>query len=327
MENFKTAGLIRPEYNRAQAWGHLYLAMRQASGRLQVSGLTPLVPAQELREPLGLRRAAALAILSFGLAAISAAAELKQDTIHAFERYMKVTEDDRDDRLRRSAPFLWIDRQPEARRQTLYEKLKRGDIVVERQETRDDNSSIRVPHGIVHDYLSVVFIPGATLSQTIALMQNYLSYPELFKFGVERSQVLRHEGDHYEFQLRMFRKGNSSVFYNVDLSDQYLSLGATRGYRRSRSTRIAELSDVGKPSEHELAIGKDRGLLWRMNTDWSCEEKDGGVYLQVELIALSRDVPAIFAWLANPYIRSIPREYLQQVLQSMRSGLVAKPPA
>src|SRR5215470_15088556 len=69
----------------------------------------------------GWRRVAALAILSFGLmSATVAAAELKQDTIQAFERYMKVTEEDRDARLRRSAAFLWIDRQPEARRQSLY---------------------------------------------------------------------------------------------------------------------------------------------------------------------------------------------------------------
>jgi len=184
-----------------------------------------------------------------------------------------------------------------------------------------------VPHGIIHHYVSVVFVPGTTVPQTMALMENYPRYPELFKFGVERSRVLRHESDDYEFQLRMFRKWNSSAFYNVDLSDQYVTVDATRGYRRSRSARIAELSDVGKTSERELPVGKDRGFLWRMNTDWSCEEKDGGVYLQIELIALSRDVPAIFAWLANPYIRSIPQEYLKQVLQSMRSGLVAKPPA
>lgn len=259
------------------------------------------------------------------MSATVAAAELKQDTLQAFERYMKVTQEDRDARVRRSAPLLWIDRQPEARRPSLYERLKRGDIVVERLETRDDNRRILVPHGIIHHYVSVVFIPGATVPQTRALMENYARYPELFKFGVERAEVLHHDKDDYEFRLRMFRKGNSSVFYNADFADQYVGMNTTHGYRRSRSTRIAELSEVGKPSEHELPVGKDRGFLWRMNTDWSCEEKDGGVYVQIELIALSRNVPAVFAWLANPYIRSIPQEYLEQVLQAMRSGLVAKP--
>jgi hypothetical protein len=272
------------------------------------------------------RRVAAFAILAFGLlSATVAAEELQKDTIQAFERYMKITEENREARRRRSAAFLWIDHQREARRRSLYERLKRGDIVVERLETRDDNRSIPVPHGIIHHYVSVVFIPGTTVSQTIALMEDYPRYPELFKFGVERSKVLRHESKDYEVQLRLFRKGNSSVFYNIDLADQYVSRDAAGGYRRSRSIRIAELTEVGKPSEHELPVGKDRGFLWRMNTDWSCQEKDGGVYLQLELTALSRDIPAVFVWLANPYVRSIPQAYLEQVLQAMRSGLVAKP--
>ena len=234
------------------------------------------------------------------VAAMAAAAELKQDTIQAFDHYMKITEEDREARLRRSAMFLWIDREPEARRRSLYERLKRGDIVIERLETRDDNRPIRVPHGIIHHYVAVVFIPGTTVRQSVALMENYARYPEVFKFGVEGSKVLRHKSDAYEFQLRMFRKGNSSVFYVADFCDQYVVMDTTHSYRRSRSTRIAELSDVGKPSEHELPVGKDRGFLWRMNTDWSCEQKDGGVYAQIELITLSRNVPAIFAWLADP---------------------------
>lgn len=277
------------------------------------------------------RRTAILGVFLLGLpAALVGAAELKQDTIQAFDRYVKTTEEERALQLRKSAAFLWVDRQPEGRRQHLYEELKRNEIVVERLETRDDNRRIRVPHGIVHHYVAVVFIPGATLAHTMALMENYPRYPELFSFGVQRSKVLGRESDDYQVQLRMFRKGSSAVFYHADLADRYVIVDATRGYRRSRSTRIAELSDVGKPSEHELPVGKDRGLLWRMNTDWSCQEKDGGVYLQIELIALSRNVPAFFAWLANPYIRSIPQEYLEQVLQAMRSELMkpaATPPS
>ena len=44
---------------------------------------------------------------------------------------------------------------------------------------------------------------------------------------------------------------------------------------RSYSTRISEVSDPGKPTEHELAVGKDRGLLWRVNGNWFFEERDG----------------------------------------------------
>jgi hypothetical protein len=256
---------------------------------------------------------------------MAAAAELKPDTIQAFDHYMQITEEQREARLRKSAAFLWIDRQPEARRQSMYEKLKRGEMVTERLETRDDNRRMPVPHGMIHHYVAVVFIPGATAAETTALMQSYARYPEIFTFGVERAKVLGHEGQDFKAGLRMFRKGNSPLFYNVDLDDQYTTVDRTRAYRRSRSTRIAEISDAGKPSEHEMPVGRDRGFLWRMNTNWSVEEKGGGVYLEIELIALSRSVPAAFAWLANPVIRGIPQQYLEQTLGAMRASLTRKP--
>jgi hypothetical protein len=271
------------------------------------------------------RRPAALGILCFGLlAAFAAAAELKQETIQAFDQYVKVTEEERAAKMRKSGAFLWIDSQGDALRQQLHERLAHGEVVTKHLETRDDNRPIRIPRGLVHHWVGTIFIPGATLQQTIALMENYPTYPQLFSFGVQRSKVLSQEKNHSQVQLRMFREARSPVVYNVDLDDRYFRVDADHGYRRSRSTRIAELADVGKPTEHELPVGDDRGLLWRLNLDWSYQEENGGVFLQIELIALSRGVPAIIAWLANPYIQSLPQQYLEKVLQAMRSGLAVQ---
>jgi hypothetical protein len=277
------------------------------------------------KAPGGWRWPAALGILCFGLlAAFAAAAELKQETIQTFDQYVNVTEEERAAKMRKSGAFLWIDTQDDALRQQLHERLARGEVVTKRLETRDDNRPIRIPHGLVHHWVATIFIPGATLPQTMALMENYPTYPQLFSFGVQRSQVLHQEKNHSQVQLRMFREARSPVFYNVDLDDRYYRADADHGHLRSRSTRIAELADVGKPTEHELPVGYDRGLLWRLNLDWSCQEENGGVFLQIELIALSRGVPAIIAWLANPYIQSIPQQYLEKVLQAMRSGVTAQ---
>ena len=267
----------------------------------------------------------ALGILCFGLlAAFAAAAELRQETIQAFDQYVKVTEEERAAKMRKSGAFLWIDSQDDALRQQLHERLSRGEVVTKRLETRDDNRPIRIPHGLVHHWVGTIFIPGATLPQTMTLMENYPTYPQLFSFGVQRSRVLSQEKNHSQVQLRMFRESRSPAFYNVDLDDRYFPVDADHAYLRSRSTRIAELADVGKPTEHELPVGDDRGLLWRLNLDWRCLEENGGVFLQIELIALSRGVPAIIAWLADPYIQGIPREYLEKVLQAMRSGIAAQ---
>jgi hypothetical protein len=110
---------------------------------------------------------------------------------------------------------------------------------------------------------------------------------------VQPLQVLSHQGDEYKVRTRFYRKSIVTVFYNVDFDDRYSVVDSHRAYCASRSTRIAVLAEPGKASEHELPVGNDRGYLWRLNTDWNYEEKDGGVYIQVELISLSRSVPVI----------------------------------
>ncbi|HYL45777.1 MAG TPA: hypothetical protein VEU52_02000 [Candidatus Limnocylindrales bacterium] len=275
----------------------------------------------------GWKRAAALAVLTFDLLAAGVfAAELKQETVQAFERYVTMTDEQRAQHSNDPDSFLWIDRQPPARRRQLHEQLEHGQAVVERLETRDGKKRIRIPHGLAHHWIAVIFVPGATLRQTLAFVQAYEQYPDIYKGSVKSARVLSHEGADYQVRMRFYRKSIVTVFYNVDFDDHYSRVDAHRATCRAHSTRIAELADPGKPSEHELPAGNDRGYLWRLNTDWSYEEKDGGVYLQVELISLSRSVPAIWAWLVNPYLRSVPQEYLAGVLVAMRTNLMTQPP-
>ena len=46
--------------------------------------------------------------------------------------------------------------------------------------------------------------------------------------------------------------------------------------------------------------------------------------MQVESIALSRDVPAIFAWFVNPLIRGVSRQTLANILYATRRGLLSQ---
>jgi hypothetical protein len=94
---------------------------------------------------------------------------------------------------------------------------------------------------------------------------------------------------------------------------------------RAVSARIAELASPDQPDSPEFPVGQGHGYLWRVNKYWRLEEKDGGVYTQVESIALSRDVPAIFAWLVNPLIRRISRQTLANLLSLCHAAGASKP--
>ncbi len=82
-----------------------------------------------------------------------------------------------------------------------------------------------------------------------------------------------------------------------------------------RSTYLASAS------ERALSADEQHGFLWRLNTYWSYEERDGGLYLQVESVSLTRSIPHGLGWMVGPFIETIPRESLEFTLRSTCSAL------
>ena len=86
---------------------------------------------------------------------------------------------------------------------------------------------------------------------------------------------------------------------------------------------VTEIENLDKPNQHELPVGNDHGYIWRLYSYWTIEERDSGVYVQVESIALTRSIPWVLAWLINPLTRSIPREVLSNLLNGTRTVAMA----
>jgi hypothetical protein len=45
------------------------------------------------------------------------------------------------------------------------------------------------------------------------------------------------------------------------------------------------------------------------------EERDGGVYIELEAMVLSRDIPAALRWVVDPIVRRVSRSSLETSLQ------------
>ena len=58
-----------------------------------------------------------------------------------------------------------------------------------------------------------------------------------------------------------------------------------------------------------------------MNTYWSYEERNGGLYMQIESISLTRSIPNGLAWIIRPFVESVPRESLEFTLHAACNGL------
>jgi hypothetical protein len=264
-----------------------------------------------------LLRCLALALLM----ASAQAAELKANTAAAFDRYIRATEAQHADDLRNDR-FLVIDDLPDPAKKETYARLRQGQIYTEQLHTKEDGRYIAMPGGLVHHWVGVIFIPGATLSQVVVVLQNYDNHKNVNKPDVRRSKLLEHSGNEFKIYLQFYRKAIVTVVINANFDVHYTMSGPTRALSQSYSTRIAEVENPDKPNEHELPVGNDHGYLWRLDNYWRIEERDGGAYVQVESVGLSRSLPAIFAWLINPLVRSIPRAVLSSLLTATRRAVL-----
>jgi hypothetical protein len=86
-------------------------------------------------------------------------------------------------------------------------------------------------------------------------------------------------------------------------------------YSITKPRRIQEIADYGTARERKLAEGEGTGLIWRLFSVSRFEERDGGLCVETEAIALSRDIPAALRVVVEPVVRRISRESLETAPQ------------
>jgi hypothetical protein len=252
------------------------------------------------------------------------ASELEQHTAEAFARYVQLTEVRILNEVAAPGNVLHFESLSERERNSILARVHGGEVVVEPMRTLDEGKEIYVPDGLAHDWLAIGFIPGATLHQAVKLAQDYSQHPELYAPDIQRANALAHDGQHFSVYYRFYRRAIVTVVYNAEFSVDYFLPNASRGYCFARSVRIAEVQNPGNPGEKELPVGNDHGYMWRLNLYTRYKQKDNGVYIEIEFVALSRSVPWIFALLVNPYLRSIPRDYLTNYIHATQKALSPK---
>jgi hypothetical protein len=256
-------------------------------------------------------------------AARGTAADLRPQTVAAFDRYIAETERQRGQSLTNDAPFLWIEAQRAADQRVSLEQLRSGAFVIERLATLSDGKKIEVPDGIVHHWLGAVFVPDASLDQAMALLQDYDRHAAIYAPAVARSKVLARDGDAFRVHLRFFMKKVITVVVDGEHQARFTRLAPDRAYSRVVSTRLNEVEDPDTDRERLKPEGRDGGYLWRINSYWRFLERDGGTYIQCETMTLSRRIPIGLGWLVGPFVTSIPKDSLEFTLTTTRQALLA----
>jgi len=247
--------------------------------------------------------------------------ELKPATLAAFDKYVKLTEARMSGEIDGASDFLWIDRQPQAERNRLHERLKRGEVLVESLETRDGQAEIDVPDGLIHHWIGTVFMPGVTLDRVMTFVKDYGNYSKHFAPTIVRSRLVSQTNDHFELAMRTSTKKVITVVIDADYAVDYRMLGTDRVYTKSVARNFYEVADAGTPQERRTPAEQGRGYLWRLNNYCSFQQRPEGTYEQCESISLTTTVPWVFRFIVMPFVTSVPRETLEFTLGRVRAGV------
>lgn len=197
-------------------------------------------------------------------------------------------------------------------------RLDRGDPIVEELTPGGGEG---LPGALLHDWRGTAFVPGATAADFERVMEDFSAYPRYYAPQVVSTRVLEHQGDHFQVRMRVRQQHVITVVMDTTYDVTFGRLDARHGYSTSRSTRVDEIASPGSRNEHALSAGDNHGFLWRMNTYWSYEERDGGLLIQIESVSLTRSIPAGLGWAVGPFIESIPRDSLEFTLQGTSRAL------
>ncbi|HEX7287739.1 MAG TPA: hypothetical protein VF532_16240 [Candidatus Angelobacter sp.] len=247
------------------------------------------------------------------------AAELKPATAAAFEKYVAATEVRINKEIHTGAPFLFVDELPSQEKKNSYQQLQRGEVVIRRLKTQVSGEKFEVPDGLIHHWVGVAFIPGASLATALPILTDYDHRVEYFKPDVIASRVMERQGEHFKLFVRFNQRQFTTVVYNTEYDVLWTHLDPAHVVSRSASTRIAEVKDASRPDGPELPVDQGHGYLWRINTYFRFLERDGGLYIQCEAISLSRDLPTGLGWLLRPFVTTVPKHGLTRMLGQTRT--------
>lgn len=197
-------------------------------------------------------------------------------------------------------------------------RLRAGELMIERltPETRGD-----LPGAMLHHWRGTAFVPGATTVGFERLMRATDAYPTHFAPQVLQAKTLSSTANSLQLWMRVRQTHVLTVVLDATYDVRFGRLDAEHGYSTSRSVHIAEIDAPGTARERILTVSEEHGFLWRLNTYWSYEEKDGGLYMQIDCVSLTRSVPRGLGWVIGPFVESVPRESLEFTLRSTRDAL------
>jgi hypothetical protein len=177
------------------------------------------------------------------------------------------------------------------------------------------SGTVAVPEGLIHDWVGTTFVPNVTIAQLQAVIHDYDHYKDIYTPTVVDSKALEVGNATESFSMEWFQKVlHIATGIDADYSNTVVTQHGDSGYVITRSTRVQEIRNFGRDDQEKLPVGTGNGFVWRVSSILRYEQVDGGVYLQLEALVLSREIPRTVRWVANPVVNHLSRNSITATL-------------
>jgi len=241
---------------------------------------------------------------------LSHAAELRQDTLAHWNAYLDAARP----QMTSQTPFLWVDQKPER-----LQRVRDGEILVSSVGKENPKP---VPSGLIHDWVGAAFLPNVSIKDVLSAVRDYSNYKEYYKPTVVDSKLLSRYGPCEKYSMRVVNKEVvAETALDMEYETCYFKIDDRRWYSTTQTTQVQEIRHYGRQDEQELPPDHGSGYVWSLYSVARFEERDGGTYVEVEAIALSRDIPTALRWVVNPIVRRVSRNSILVSLQQTKEAI------
>jgi hypothetical protein len=152
-------------------------------------------------------------------------------------------------------------------------KVRCGEIVV---APVNPQNPMKVAGGPIHHWMGAMFVPDGKPDDIIEVTRDHDHYKNPYHPSVVESKTIARTG-----------------FYSI-----------------SRTTRTQEIEQYREPGEYRKPEGKGNRHISQLYSIARLEGSDHGAYVEIEAIALSRQIPAAVRFLVDPVVRRVSRNSL-----------------
>jgi hypothetical protein len=248
-----------------------------------------------------------------------AAAALDPEALKVWSEYIAAADLRMQPRLRGQVPFLWTDESVDRRRRVSGGETVIAPIVA--------NGSQNAPNALIHHWIGAVFIPHSTLHQLAGTLHAYDRYKDFYRPFIAESRQGASTASGQEFSLIFqYRTMFGTFVYEARYATRDFGVDERRHYSIANTTLVRQIEGYGTSWERPLPPGSGAGFVWRLHTIARYQQRDNGVYLELETMALTRNIPGALRWVVAPLVKRMSISSMEAALLKTRNAVTAANP-